>query len=274
MTVFANNSLASRLEDLCAAEMRRFVATARALDSDSTAETLEVAGGVAVFVAPGSPVNRSIGLGMHGVVTGDDIAAVESFYAGRAPRPIVSICPLAHPSALEALGSRGWVADGFENVLYREIDGGDAEPGELPEGMEIREVVSEEEREVWRLVAATAFCAPLPPLDEQLALGDIIVRRPGTRLFTALVGGRAAGTGELFITDDVAWLSADATLPEFRRRGVHGALQRHRLMLAAQAGCRLAVTEAAPGGPSQRNMERAGFRVAYTRLDLVLPSGS
>jgi hypothetical protein len=33
------------------------------------------------------------------------------------------------------------------------------------------------------------------------------------------------------------------------------------------AGCALAVTESVPGSPSQRNMERVGFQVAYTRVD-------
>ena len=40
---------------------------------------------------------------------------------------------------------------------------------------------------------------------------------------------------------------------------------------SARAGCDLAVTESAPGSASQRNMERLGFRIAYTRVDLVAP---
>jgi len=274
MTVFADITLARQLEGMCAAEMERFVLTSRALDTTSTAQALEVGGGIAVFVAPGSPVNRAFGLGMHGPITDGEIAGVEEFFLARDTHPIVSVCPLSHPSVLEVLGARGWVADGFENVLCRELDSGDAHHVESTEGIEIREAVSEEERQEWRLVAAVAFCAPLPPLDEQLALGEIIVHRPGTRLFTAMVDGRPAGTGELFMEDGVAWLSADATLPQSRRRGVQGALQRHRLGLAARAGCRLAATESTPGGPSQRNMERAGFRVAYTRVDMVLPGES
>jgi hypothetical protein len=34
---------------------------------------------------------------------------------------------------------------------------------------------------------------------------------------------------------------------------------------AAAAGCELVVTQTDPGSTSQRNMERAGFRTAYTR---------
>jgi GNAT superfamily N-acetyltransferase len=100
-------------------------------------------------------------------------------------------------------------------------------------------------------------------------LGTIVTHRPGTRLYTAFVDGVAAGAGELFVEADVAWLSADATLPAYRCRGVQTALQRHRIAVAADEGCRFVVSEATPGSASQRNMERLGLRVAYTRVDMV-----
>jgi hypothetical protein len=103
-----------------------------------------------------------------------------------------------------------------------------------------------------------------------LNLGAIVVRRPGTRLLLAFLEGQVAGTAELMVEDGVAWLSADATLPRFRGRGVQQVLQAHRLVLGAGSGCDLAVSEAAPGSGSQRNMERLGFRVVYTRVDMVL----
>ncbi len=42
-----------------------------------------------------------------------------------------------------------------------------------------------------------------------------------------------------------------------------------RLDYAAAAGCQLATMGALPGSTSQRNAERLGFRVAYTKLVLV-----
>jgi GNAT superfamily N-acetyltransferase len=269
VTVFADMPLAARLEGLCAEEMRRFVETAALMDPASGATALTVGGGIAAFVGVGSPVNQAFGLGFAGPVAAEEIARLEEFYTSRAARPLVGLCPLAHPSLLASLSGRGWVADGFENVLVRPLFAKDRSASRLPEGIEIREVCDEDDRELWVLVAATGFSAPLPPFAEQLALGQIVVRRPGSRLFLALVDGEVAGTGELHVADGVAWLSADATLPRFRRRGVQQALQRHRLALGAEASCEIAVTESAPGGTSQRNMERAGFRVVYTRVDLV-----
>jgi GNAT superfamily N-acetyltransferase len=270
MTLFADRALATRLEAHCAAEMERFVVTARELDPACAAEAMSVAGGSAVFVSPESPLNQAFGLGMRGPVTTDDVAAVEGFYLDRGVRPLMGVCPLAHPSLLAHLGARGWVAEGFENVLIRSIEPVVAAVDPTTEHVEILPARTAEEKRTWALVAAAAFCAPLPPIDEQLLLAQLAANRPGAQLFTAFVDGQPAGTGELYLSGEVAWLSADATLPQFRRRGIQGALQRHRLTLASRAGCTLAVTESAPGSPSQRNMERLGFRVAYTRLDMML----
>jgi len=42
-----------------------------------------------------------------------------------------------------------------------------------------------------------------------------------------------------------------------------------RLTTAAAAGCDLATVQTAPGNASQRNVERLGFRLAYTKLALL-----
>ena len=55
-------------------------------------------------------------------------------------------------------------------------------------------------------------------------------------------------------------------MPEWRNRGAQRALLEHRLGRAAEAGCDLAMMGAAPGSASQRNAERQGFRIAYTRI--------
>ena len=61
-----------------------------------------------------------------------------------------------------------------------------------------------------------------------------------------------------------AILTSDATLPSFRGRGIQSALLRARIWIAGASDCVLAVIEAEPGSSSQRNMERLGFRVAWT----------
>lgn len=89
----------------------------------------------------------------------------------------------------------------------------------------------------------------------------------------ATCSGVDAGGGSLLIHDGVAMLAGAATLPAFRNRGVHTALFDERLKRAREAGCDLAVMGAKPGSGSQRNAERKGFRVAYTKVVMMREPG-
>lgn len=74
-----------------------------------------------------------------------------------------------------------------------------------------------------------------------------------------------AAAGVLCIHDGVALFGGSATVPELRRRGLQAALLRERMRYAIDHGCDLAMMVAEPGSDSQRNAERKGFQIAYTR---------
>lgn len=63
-----------------------------------------------------------------------------------------------------------------------------------------------------------------------------------------------------------------ATLPWARRRGVQAALMWRRLAHAATHGADLAVVHSRPGTDSERNIQRAGFGLAYTKLVVDAPA--
>ena len=65
---FADAALAARLERVAAEDLATFADAARALDPASPAEVLRVAGGVALFAGPRSPINQAAGLGFDGEV--------------------------------------------------------------------------------------------------------------------------------------------------------------------------------------------------------------
>ena len=90
-----------------------------------------------------------------------------------------------------------------------------------------------------------------------------------TSAFLAFIDDHPAGGGAILIHRGVALLAGAATLPPYRNRGVHAALHHARLALARRSGCDLAAQGAQPGSTSQRNAERRGLRVAYTRAILV-----
>ncbi|MCV7070946.1 GNAT family N-acetyltransferase, partial [Mycobacterium rufum] len=59
------------------------------------------------------------------------------------------------------------------------------------------------------------------------------------------------------------------TAPRPPQRGVLGALLHRRLRDAAELGCDLAVVTTAPASTSQKNVQRTGFQLLYTRAVLV-----
>ena len=266
---FADRALAVRIEMLAAEETRAFAEASATLYPDSGATWLEIGDGVAGYNGPESAVNTTVGLGLRTTVTDAHISAVEGFFLEREARPVVCVCPLADASLAHVLARRRWGLSGFENVFVRELLPGDELAGPADDAIEIRLAGTAEERLRWAALVVEGFAAPRQATPAELILGRTAAAIPDKMLLTAFIDDVPAGTGELRIADNVGWLSADTTLPRFRSRGVQRALQRARLAMARDAGCVLAVTESAPGSPSQRNIERMGFRLVYTRVDMA-----
>ena len=70
----------------------------------------------------------------------------------------------------------------------------------------------------------------------------------------------------LFIYDDVCILAGASTIPEARNQGAQNALLSDRLRSAMEQGCKMAIMCAAPGSQSQKNAQKNGFQIAYTRI--------
>jgi hypothetical protein len=87
----------------------------------------------------------------------------------------------------------------------------------------------------------------------------------GTLSFLAELDGQPIATGMLSLFEGVALLGGASTIPEGRKQGAPAALLESRLRYAAERGNDIAMMCAHPGSASQRNAERNGFRIAYTR---------
>jgi GNAT superfamily N-acetyltransferase len=93
----------------------------------------------------------------------------------------------------------------------------------------------------------------------------LVTTRSKAKTFLAELQGNPIATGALTIHGDVALLAGASTIPAARRQGAQLALLEERLRYAATQGCTVAMMVALPGSGSQRNAERHGFRIAYTR---------
>jgi ribosomal protein S18 acetylase RimI-like enzyme len=268
--MFADRSLAARID---LAEAALTAAVVRAV-AEPGARVLEVAGGVAAFARPGSPMNKAIGLGFAGPVLESDVDAVLELFrtGGEAARAEVST--LVDPAVLAAFAARGFRLQAFEHVLGLPVE---REVAADAPGIEIVRAEDAAAEAIWGEVAVAGFAVPdgtgaaedeLPRAALEQVMADF-TRAPGLERYVALVDGRRAGAASCRFDRGIAQLCGATTLSPFRRRGIQRALLAARLADAARRGCDLAVVTTAPGSQSQANVQRQGFELLYGRAVLV-----
>jgi GNAT superfamily N-acetyltransferase len=266
-TMLADLDLARRLEEAESFASEAFARDYARRRPEGGAAVEPLAGGRAVFAGPGSPLSEAKAMGLHGPVTEADLDRLEAFYFARREPCRVFICPLADASLIDGLGRRGYRLSGFENFLAMSLDSNDTEPPPTP-GIEVRPA-GPDDVEVYLSVVVPNFVGPEGPTDNLRDLMASMFAVEFCPAFLAFVEGQPVGGGAVLLHRGVALLAGAATLPPYRNRGVHAALHHARLALARRRGCDLAAQGAAPGSTSQRNAERRGLRVAYTRAILV-----
>jgi GNAT superfamily N-acetyltransferase len=140
----------------------------------------------------------------------------------------------------------------------------------MPSDVTVRRAAPEEAK-LWTETVAQGFAEHFPVTQAILDVMGGFFPRSGDEAscFLAFANGTVAGGGAVSARGGVCGLFGASTLPAFRRRGVQTALMSARLAWATERGCDLAVSVAQPGSASHRNIERRGFRVAYTRTKLI-----
>ena len=206
--------------------------------------------------------NRTIGLRGHGP---EEIDSVLSWYRERHIECRFDVAPmLCSQQVLRSLAERGFYQSGFHTVLYGEPGTGRPAPAD---GVEVLEVGAGEMGVFADLYMVYLDDIGIDPDLRRRAKANVEARHPlpGWRLYVAVIDGAPAAFAALFLSGGVGSLGGAATAPRFRGRGCQSALIRHRIADAAAEGCDLIAAQGAPGSSSQRNMERAGLRVAYTK---------
>jgi GNAT superfamily N-acetyltransferase len=254
--------LAARLERSEVGFWTSRLASVRRHEDNPLGVEIRQFGGVTAFIVQTLPhpmLNRVIGL-----TPGDEdvIEDVLSWYRDHGVRCRVDITPFAYSQDLLAhLAERGLYPSGFQTVLYGvPRAGADSPAGEvIVQRLDLADrdlfidlrlrmsAVSKADRAFWKGITEAEYSDA------------------GWRCYVASVDGQPAGMGALYVRDGVGSLAADGTLVEYRGRGCQSALLRARIADAAAAGCELVAAQAEPGSVSQRNIERAGLRTAYTR---------
>lgn len=261
--------LARRLERTEARASAAFVTARARLQPSSGATWTEVAGAYAMFDGVDSPLSQTFGLGLFGEAGEKEFEALEAFFHQRGAEVNHEISPLAAAALLPHLNGRGYLPIEFTSVMFRPVAG--ALPPAPAMGLRVRRIEADE-ADLWARVAAEGWREEAAELVAYIReMGQISARAKGTFCFLAELDGAPVAAGGLSVGEGTALLAGASTIPAARRQGAQRALLEARLRFAAEQGCDLVMIGAQPGSASQRNAERQGFRIAYTRIKWHLP---
>lgn len=215
--------------------------------------------------------NRVIGLGVFEPAGTALIDALLARARAEHVRVLVHVAPAATPATLGALlAERGLVPVQPWLTHYRSL--GPALPAvQAPDGYRIeRTALADAPTWSTTLLAAWGFAS-------QATIGVAtmpLVQDTRTICFAAIhtASGEVAGAAALYITGNVAGLYGDGVRPQHRKRGLQDALIAARLAEARRQGCALVCGQTLADHPAQHNLARAGFAVAYTRANYIVPA--
>lgn len=268
---FVNQSLAARFEDAQAWRAAYYAQASAEQLQGADAATIIVAGAPVIYSGAGIPVNRAIGVGMHGAVTNEDIEAIEAFYNERRADTIIDLCPLADPSLLPLLQKHGYTVRNWMSMLFMPLPSASTS---VNPAIRVNRT-TRDQAELWLATSARGF-------DERDEVDAATLRvltpnfyAANAHCYFAWSGDIPIATGGMYPYNDVVELGGASTLLAYRRQGAQSALIEHRLADAYALGCDLAIVLTLAGSASQRNLQRRGFQLAYTRAICLRPySGS
>jgi ribosomal protein S18 acetylase RimI-like enzyme len=265
---FVDKALARRLESGEEMPQVEYARVFQQTRPEIGAAVEEICGGHMVFAGLGSPIGRATGAGLDRPFTAEDLQQVQHFYAAHRAPSQVDLCPMHGPEVFELFKERGYAIAELNNVLYRQLDVGEKFPP-APAGCEVRRSPIEEAQVTGAIVESAFFPDGAPQAFRGLITP--LYQMKQALAFAATVDGKlvACGTGLVIPEHKVFALCGAGTLAEFRGRGLQTALLRARLGAAVEAGCEYAVLVTQGGTTSQRNAERLGFRVAYSKVTVI-----
>ncbi len=259
--IYIDAHFSGKLERAEARATVDFVETRARIDPSVGATWIEVGGAYAMFDGVGSPSTQTFGLGIFEDIRSEHLDEIEAFFTERGADVFHEVSPLGNQSILTLLGERGYRPIELTSVMFRPI----ADIGPSDSAIKTR-VIEPNQADLWAETSAAGWATEDESLAEfMLGFGRIAARTSHGFPFIAEIDSEPVATGGLIIFDDICLLAGASTKPAARNRGAQNALLSARLAFAASRGCRLAMMCTAPGSQSQKNAQKNGFHIAYTR---------
>lgn len=232
----------------------------------SQGKILEINGGAACFSGVDSFLSQVIGWGFSSSPKHiqSELDSIEEFYKGlKHQRVDIELCPLVGNFVAEFLSHRGYRIAELNNVSY--IDITEYQPVDIHgEHLEIREILPNEAAG-WAKRVAQGFGYP-EAKDQFLHY----IQATGVRTLAVFNQDKIVAGATIAMHGDVCDLGVTSTLRAYRGQNLQKKLLYSRLNLAKQQGLSLATVTTEPGSISDLNIQKVGFRCAYTRIKVTL----
>lgn len=258
--MFMDADLSRRLERTEGMVGASFAAARNAV-AQVGAMSRELGGVIAIFDGPDSPMTQTFGLGLVTAATADQLAQLEAFFTARDAATQHEVSPFAGVETLARLVARGYLPSELSTVLVLEIPDAPLPPSPL----QTRVIDPAVDGEAWVETSISGWAAEGSVADFIRTIAAANLKNPSMTHYVVEDQGSPIATGSLGMHDGVAVLAGASTIPSARARGAQSLLLARRLADARAHGCAIAMMVTAVGSQSQRNAERNGLRVAYTR---------
>lgn len=222
---------------------------------------------------PGIQFNKIMGLGVNRPVTPASLDAAADWLRRYCPpgSPLM-LPPLeASPQLATWLAQRGFERQPVDAAVFH-LPAHAALDLPRPDEARVRAVSPGEVR-----LFGQVICEGLGKPSAYAEWPAALVGQPGVTAYLAYDGAAAIGGAALFVSGLRAWLFLAATKPGCRNRGVQSALLARRITDGRNAGASVFSVETLRPAPGQddvfasyRNVQRAGFELAYYRPNYCL----
>jgi ribosomal protein S18 acetylase RimI-like enzyme len=248
MALFLNHNLAVTLEENLVQGSRELISAWDTFSASRSIQFLALDDALAVYCGPDCSTNEVVGLGMTAPVTHSTLDRVEKFYDTENHATLIRVCPLADPSLINNLQTRGYVLKAFTYKWVLDLSSWQSQLKRSDE--RVRVVGPTDESDFVHTVAAGFADRDSITLDTNLDLDRAFFRLQSGIPMIAYDAGEPAAAGMLALQGDVAALFDASTRLSFRNRGLQTALLDSRLRYAQAHGCRIATIETDPDSAS------------------------
>jgi GNAT superfamily N-acetyltransferase len=208
-------------------------------------------------------------MGTWAAVSPQQLARLEAVFAERDTAAVHEVATTADMTVLPMLAARGYQPVEWSAVLCQPL--AEHTPPHAPRhtprhtALQVRRIASHDATH-WADTSARGWSDTPELANFMRGFARIAADAHDTHAFLVEREGEAVAAGSLHLNQGVALLAGASTVPAHRGQGAQGALLAERLRFAREQGADVAMLVAAPGSASQRNAQRAGFQVAYSRV--------